>query len=370
MVFRSMRRAVRGAVTGRSGLVPSRARTVLSRRGRLGAAGAGAVVVGAAAAGWAVQHRAVARSSAGAVRGETGEFTMPDGLTHHRIDVDDGGSIHAVEIGTGPAIVLVHGVTLAAEVWCRQLQVLGATHRVIAVDVRGHGQSVAGHDGFTGGMARLASDLRQVFDALDVESAVLVGHSMGGMIALQLVVDAPPNWTRRRIGGLALVDTSAGPLAGSRGLRLVQRPTAVALSRTLLLADALGVSLAQSADFRWWSARFVFGADPDPAQVAFAEALGSATPTGTLAGLLSALASFDISARLPDVDLPVLVAVGTHDRLTPPSHARRMADALPRAELVELPRAGHMPMLERPRELARLLDELAGKVHIGVEGPS
>ena len=54
--------------------------------------------------------------------------------------------------------------------------------------------------------------------------------------------------------------------------------------------------------------------------------------------------------------------VGSHDRLTPPRHARRTADALPRAELVELPRCGHMPMIERRREFARLLDEFAAKI--------
>jgi pimeloyl-ACP methyl ester carboxylesterase len=62
------------------------------------------------------------------------------------------------------------------------------------------------------------------------------------------------------------------------------------------------------------------------------------------------------------MDLPALVLVGSHDHLTPPRHAWRTAAAQPRAELVELPRCGHMPMLERRREFGRLVDEFSAKV--------
>ena len=71
---------------------------------------------------------------------------------------------------------------------------------------------------------------------------------------------------------------------------------------------------------------------------------------------------FDVSQAIGTIDVPVLVVVGSHDRLTPPRHARRTAAALAQAQLVELPRCGHMPMLERRREFSRLLDEFASKV--------
>ena len=86
-----------------------------------------------------------------------------------------------------------------------------------------------------------------------------------------------------------------------------------------------------------------------------------ATQAATIAGLLPSVAAFNLSAELHAIDVPVLVIVGTHDRLTPPRHARRMAGALPDAQLVELPRSGHMPMLERRHEFARLIDEFAAK---------
>lgn len=329
----------------------------------LAAAGAGATALGAALT---AQHRAVVRgrSQAGTVDRRQAGLTLPADVVHHRVDTDDGGIIHAVERGSGRPIVLVHGVTLAAEVWSLQLASLADRHRVIALDLRGHGQSVPGRDGFHGGIARLAADVRQVLDALDVEQGLLVGHSLGGMTSMELVLDADPTWLARRLVALALVDTSAGPLADVRGARTVHPPLSAAISRLLLLVEGLGVT-ASNTDLGWWAARGAFGPDPDPVHVAFTDALGSSTPLGTVAGLLGPLGAFDVADRIGDIGLPTLVVVGSHDHLTPVRHARRLAAAIPGAELVELPRAGHMPMLERPRELSRLLDELLDRATVG-----
>lgn len=334
-------------------------------RRRVAALAAGVGAVGATA-GWLVQHRSVvnARSHAATFDRRQAGLSLPADVVHHRVDTDDGGIVHVVERGSGRPIVLVHGVTLAAEVWSLQLATLAERHRVIAVDLRGHGQSVPGRDGFRGGVARLAADVRQVIDALGVEGGLLVGHSLGGMTAMQLVVDADPGWLQQRLVALALVDTSGGPLADLRPVRLAHRPVSAVVNRTLLLAERGGLS-GRHSDISWWAARAAFGPDPDPAHVAFTEALGSGTPLRTLGGLVGPLGSFDLAERVCEIQLPTLVVVGTHDHLTPLGHARRLAEALPDAELVELPRCGHMPMLERPRELSRLLDELVTRATVG-----
>ncbi len=93
------------------------------------------------------------------------------------------------------------------------------------------------------------------------------------------------------------------------------------------------------------------------------EELLTATPSSTFGGLVGAVAGFDLSRRLPRLDVPSLVMVGTRDRLTPLRHAQRLAHTLPRAELVELARCGHVPMLERRFEFSRLIDEFSAKQH-------
>lgn len=339
------------------------------RRSRLVQAAAAGLAVAGAGAGWAAQRRVVTRSLARADEA-AGTLALPGDLRHHTVETDDGGRIHAVERGSGPPLVLLHGVTLALATWVHQLQDLADRYRVIAVDQRGHGLSVPGRDGFgappgtpptVGGVRRLSRDLGRVMEALGVDQALLVGHSMGGMVALDYLLDGGRD-AERAVAGVALVATSGGPYSRLPGWHRLMEVTGPVSSRGLLLAERIGLAQLPSRDLRWWAGRIAFGPEAPPAEVRFVESMTSATPPATLAGLLPAVAGFDVSRRLGDVPVPALVVVGSHDRLTPPRHARALAAALPRAELVELPRSGHMPMLERRFEFSRLIGEFADKV--------
>ena len=351
------------------------------------AAAAGAAGGAAALAAWAAQHRAVGRAAAHAQRTATDEgLELPDDLVRHDIATEDGGLIHVVERGQGPVLLLLHGVMLSSELWVHQLSDLAPRHRVVAVDLRGHARSIAGHDGFRApgesrdpdtlaeaapmalsgqgapAMVRMARDIRTVVEALDLRDCLLVGHSMGGMVSMQLLHGLPAVERHHRFAGVVLVSTSAAPALGAPGWSRLVRLTAPASSRALLVAERAGASRLPVDDLRWWATRLAFGADAVPAQVRFVERLHRAMPLGTLSQLVPSLALFDLSAGLGDIDLPTLVVVGSRDRLTSPAHARRLADALPRAELVELPRCGHMPMLERRHEFSRLLEEFSAKI--------
>jgi pimeloyl-ACP methyl ester carboxylesterase len=329
------------------------------RRRRAVALGAGAASA-VAIAGWALQHRAVSRSSVTAEEMTSEGLTLPDDLRHHFVDVEDGGRIHVVERGQGPPLVLLHGIMLSSALWVHQLRDLAPHHRVIAIDLRGHGQSLPGSTG--SGIPILAADVRTVLETLGVEHAVLVGHSMGGMVALQLAVDLPVAERRRRLAGIVLTSTTAGPFATLPGWTGVVRTTGPVTARALLLGERWGAKALPSRDLRWWLTRLGFGADAPAAQVRFVEALHRGTPARTLADLIGSVATFDLSSDLGSLDLPVLVVVGSHDKLTAPRLARRMAAALPEAQLVELPRCGHMPMLERRYEFSRLVDEFTAKI--------
>ncbi|MGD0378406.1 MAG: alpha/beta fold hydrolase [Acidimicrobiales bacterium] len=346
------------------------------------AAGTGAAL----AAGWAAQHRAVARTRASTDEIVAEGLTIPEDCIEHDFEMDDGGRMHVIERGEGPPVVLLHGFMLSGALWAHQLRDLAAHHRVIALDLRGHGRSVPGSSGFSmtedsglvdelraearmsvaqqgsPALRRMAVDVRTVLDALNVEHALVVGHSMGGMVALQLAHDAPADEMRRRVAGLALVSTTGGPFTRVPGFGGVARLAGPVSARAVGLADRWGVRTVASQDLRWWLTRMGFGADAPAAQVRFVEGLHMATPAATVAELLPAIALFDLSKWLGTLELSVLVVVGSRDRLTPPRHALRTAAALPHSELVELPRCGHMPMIERRHEFARLVEEFAAKL--------
>jgi len=317
-------------------------------------------VAGAAAGALAAQHRAVRRALAEA-HAEAGaeQLQLPADVVRHEVLTGDGARICVVERGRGPALLLLHGMLLSSEIWVHQFTDLADRYRVVAVDLRGHGRSTAGERPLD--IATMADDVHAVVEQLGLEGCLLVGHSMGGMVALQLAQQLDRNG-RIPFGAMVVVSSASGPFVKVPGWRSVTKVGAPAWSRMTLLAERAGGTLAPAEDLRWWMVRLGFGPEPVPAQVRFVEQIQAATATGTLARLLPMLAGLDLSTGLFDVELPVLVVVGTHDRLTPPRYARRLAASLQHGQLVELPRCGHMPMLERRREFSRLLDEFCAKV--------
>lgn len=358
---------------------------------------AGAVALGvgaAAAAGWVLQHRSVSRAVVSEKDLASEGLALPEDVVHHFVATDDGGSIHVVDKGAGSPLVLLHGFMLDATIWANQFHDLADGHRVIALDLRGHGRSEPGCDGFgapgsvlgerahaTGseplkefgesiglaeaavgspGVRRLAADVATVLETLDLSQALVVGHSMGGMVALQLAQDSQETLDQR-VSGMVLTSTTAGPFVQLPGWAGVARALTPLPARAALLMERLGGKVLPSQDLRYWVSRMGFGADAPPAQVRFVESLLMGTSSRTVAGLLPSLATFDLSGGLGSVDQAVLVIAGSHDHLTPPRMGRRMAAALPHAQLVELPRCGHMPMIERPHEYSHMLGEFADK---------
>ena len=334
---------------------------VLRGRGRIVGAAAGLAGAGALAAAWVAQHRRVGQALEAADAAAEGEgLVLPADLVHHEITVDDGAVIHVAERGEGPPLLLLHGLMSASGIWVHQLTDLAGRHRVVAVDLRGHGRSSVGAEGT--GILRMAEDVRRVMEELDLRRALVVGHSMGGMVALRVVHDLPAADRRRRVDGLAVVSSAAGPFLSAPGSTTASRVVLPAWSQLVLAADRIGMWSRPVRDLRWWATRLSFGAEANPAQVRFTEELSRPVSASTFAGLLPDLVAFDLSGGLADIEVPVLVVVGSRDRLTPPRYARAMAGALPQAQLVELPRCGHTPMLERRHEFSRLLDEFSAKL--------
>jgi pimeloyl-ACP methyl ester carboxylesterase len=265
----------------------------------------------------------------------------------------DGGSISVISRGTGPAIVLSHGVTLSVRTWVKQMESLPAAgFRTIAFDHRGHGASTVGEGGHT--LDTLAADVRTVVEGLDLHDAVLVGHSMGG-VAIQLFCLRYPDLAAERVAGIVLLSTlSRTALSGNRRLSRMLDWVASAspdASRVLGFAN-LGLLIA----------RIGFGRNPQPSHVELTREMILECSSDTRKRAAGPLFSLDLSDELPKLAVPTLVIGGTNDVLTPPAEARRIAALVPGARLELLEGTGHMAMLEEAETVDRLIIEFAREV--------
>ena len=328
---------------------------------KLAVLGASVLGIGAAAVGaYRATHPADARGpdtpdpGKGRRRIDDGLFTLPAEVIHHELPTPDGGAVHAVEKGAGRPLVLLHGITLRCDVWAPQFHQLTDRFRVIAVDLRGHGASKAGRDGY--GMSRLAADLATLLEGLDLHDAIVVGHSMGGMTAMQFCGDFP-DVLAERVAGLVFVATRSHQVIPPYVDRVVRALVAQGQGRV----DG-GRSLAARATVNTRIVRAAFGDRPSPTAVRLVAEMGRSMAPEALVPSLSGLLDHDARAAIRATRTPSLVVVGTRDLLTPVPAGRHLAHLLPDADLVVLPRAGHQLMQERPDELAELLDAFAAKI--------
>lgn len=233
-----------------------------------------------------------------------------------------------------PTVVLAHGWTVARGSWRPVIEELH-THRavrVIAYDQRGHGGSSMGTG--TASVRGLGDDLATVIAATAPEGPlVLGGHSMGGMTIMAYAGRHHREFVSR-VRGVALVATAASvegrqpiPLEGLV-MGLVARAPRIA-PRFLVPTPIQG--------------RLIFGEGADPAHVKEAVAMIQRTKMPTIGAFFSAIEQHDeIESLAHFVDVPTHVLVGTKDRLTPVSWARRLKEQIPDARLTVLPGKGHM----------------------------
>lgn len=331
--------------------------------------GASALGVGAAALGaYRATHPHDARGPTGPGPGRARRpvddalLDLPDGVTHHLLDTRDGGTVHLIEQGEGRPVVLLHGITLRADAWAPQFHLLADRYRVIALDLRGHGGSVAGDDGY--GLPRLAADLASVLDGLDLRDALVVGHSMGGMTAMQFAGDHP-DVLASRVAGLVFLATRAHQVMPP----YVDRAARALVARGQVRIDA-GGALPGRATVNNRIVRAAFGDRPSPKAVALVAEMGRSMAPEALLPSVAGLLDHDARQALRDTDTPSLVVVGTRDLLTPVPSSRHLAHLLPDSDFVVLPRAGHQLMQERPEELAELLDAFVARIEGSVDSVS
>ncbi|MEV0240576.1 alpha/beta hydrolase [Streptomyces sp. NPDC050674] len=354
------------------------------------------VVAAGAAAGVALERMTVGRGMRqkarlaldsagpyGSLRGMPGKAFADDG-TELYYEVDDVDQ-EAAPAAIGPrrrrlfgrkspapvTVVFSHGYCLSQDSWHFQRAALRGVVRTVHWDQRSHGRSGRGvaqtRDDEPVTIEQLGRDLKAVIDAAAPEGPlVLVGHSMGGMTVMALA-DQYPELIRERVVGVAFVGTSSGrlgevnyglPVAGVNAVRRVLPGVLKALGQR---AELVEKGRRATADlFAGVIKRYSFASrDVDPAVARFAERMIESTPIDVVAEYYPAFNDHDKTEALVHfADLPVLVLAGVQDLVTPSEHSEAIADLLPDAELVLVPDAGHLVMLEHPEVVTDRLADL------------
>ncbi|MET7329636.1 alpha/beta hydrolase [Nonomuraea sp. NPDC005650] len=239
-------------------------------------------------------------------------------------------TIWYAERGAGEPVVLLHSTSVDSGMWDAQVEALSERFRVITVDFRGYGRSPYRADGpYSDG-----DDVARLLAALEVSRAALVGSSGGGRVALELaaaglagrlvllnpIADLPPTPDLRAYWDEEGRLLEAGDVEGAAELN----------ARTLLGPEASREAFGRVVEMQRHAFEVQLAADPEPSQV-------------------------EKELAPAEIDVPALVVAGAHDLPYFRASARHLAGELPRARLVELEWAGHLPALERPEEINRLL---------------
>lgn len=343
-------------------------------------AGRGMAAAGVIAAGAAVgvlAERALIRRTAapegdndsaelGALRGEVRELITADGTALH-VEVDEPEDPLMGDV----TVVFAHGYALNQDSWHFQRRDLRGTARLVFYDQRSHGRSGRA-DYESHHIDQLGTDLAAVLDAVAPEGPViLIGHSMGGM-SVMAFADAHPDQIGTRIRGIGLVATTAGDVAANslgfpkpigRLVQAVAPPVAATLAKREGLIDGWNDS-----DFGLLLTRiYSFGSPTSDHVGRFVASMLAGTSLEVVAEFLPALHDHDKHHVLPLLQrAEVLVIVGDKDRLTPPRLSEELIAEIPGAEFALLGDAGHMVMLERPREVSELLSGLIERVRRGL----
>ncbi len=257
------------------------------------------------------------------------------------VRVDDA-RIAVEDRGTGDAVVLLHGFPYGKALWDESFADLATTHRAIRLDLRGCGASSTPDGPYL--METLAGDVAAVLDALGVERATIVGHSLGGYVALAFA-----RMYTERVARLALVCArldedlpERARLRKEQAHRLERDNTMESAVEQYVLQAFAPQTLAKRGEIMQRAAAIARANDPRGA-------------AALLRGMALRAPADDIAQELV---LPVCVIAGGADAALPIEEARAVAAAFPNAGLELCQASGHMPMLEEPERFLALLKAL------------
>lgn len=244
--------------------------------------------------------------------------------------------LYFTERGSGPPLLLVHGLMVTGEMFEPVLEQFATRHRVIVPDLRGHGRSRGLPPPY--GAAQLAADLSRLLDHLGIGLTAVLGYSQGGAIAQQLVLDHPESCDR-----LALVCTYAFNAATAR--EKVEGHLAPLLIRVLGMRRLAQLVVSQGAkrltrESRDWLVGLIADQDPGLMVSAWKETL-----------------AFDSRRRLVEIGCPTLIVAASNDQAVPIHHAKMLHQGIAGSQLVIIDGADHALIWTHADALTRVTEE-------------
>ena len=275
------------------------------------------------------------------------------GIITRRVTVKSGLTLRVLEAGPvdGPPIVLVHGWAVSAYLWRHNILPLAAAgHRVVALDLPGHGLSEAPESLGAYTIERFAAVVLETMDALGIERAMIAGQSMGGKVVVRVALEAPA-----RVRALSLY--------GAVGFGLI--PPWHALSPALpippggLISMMIPRSVIAFVQHRVWG-KIGFFTERDVDEY-WAPTQFPAVVRAQFQMLKEFSWGLWDEPTLRALEMPVHVVFGTRDRTVRPHHAERLAAVLPAGKLTWIQDGGHVVMEEAPERINQML--LADALH-------
>ncbi|MBV9737508.1 MAG: alpha/beta fold hydrolase [Candidatus Eremiobacteraeota bacterium] len=247
----------------------------------------------------------------------------------------DGVQLFVARAGNGSAVVLLHGFPLSHVIWKAQIEQLATASHVVASDLRGMGDSDAPPGPYL--MENLASDVAGILDAFGIARATIIGHSMGGYIALAFF-----RMFKERVVSLGLLCSR------------VEADTPEAAEARLRLADRVEREGMQPAVDAYLPRLLAPGASEQLSNEV-ADLIRAQKPHGAAALVRGAALRGSSDDLVEDLDVPVLIVCGAEDTISPLEVNRALAARIRNSELRVIERSAHLPMLETPETLSETI---------------
>ena len=272
-------------------------------------------------------------------------------------DLSDGTSLAYTDVGSGPAVLLVHGWAASGRFFDPLVEALSEAFRVITPDLRAHGATPAGEGELE--IDRLSDDMVELIDHLELAPVTALGWSMGALVLWRMI----ERHGHDRLAGLVSEDMSPRILNGAGW----------ALGMSSGLDAETSARVADTIRSEWGSYASTFAprmfarerAAREPHLIDEVRDRLSRRDPGAMADLWTSMAQQDLREALPAMKLPVLVTYGARSQAYGPETSRYLVETLPDASQRAFARSGHAPHLEEPEEFVRAVSDFAHRVSAG-----